>query len=154
MHRWWFADWAFTLWQIDWGHVRPRLVGRSVWVKSWLGDPQNFRAIIHGNESHLTYKHQSTSTVLGLFVSVFSPGLTSLGLDLCLLGTLGVCSQVSYSFILIIHMTSGDLGAHCPMKTHSPGFSVYHRPGLIVWLWTCLLNIYQALLILVSGNYK
>lgn len=62
------------------------------------------------------------------------PQMTSLGLDLWLLGTLCVYREMSYSFFLIIHMTSDDLGAHCLMKTYCPGFSVQYRPSLIVWL--------------------
>ena len=46
---------------------------------------------------------------LGLFLSIFSPGVTSLDLDLCVLGTLGVYSHMNYSFFLITCRPSDDL---------------------------------------------
>lgn len=84
------------------------------------------------DKTYLTYKDQSTSMALGLFFSIFSPGVTSLGLDLCILGTLGVYSQMNYRFFLITCMSSDDLGVHCLMKSNSPNFSVQHNPGLAV----------------------
>lgn len=64
---------------------------------------------IHWNKSHLTYKDQSTGMALGLFLSIFSPGVTSLDLDSCILGTLGVYSHMNYSFFLITCRPSDDL---------------------------------------------
>lgn len=123
-----------------WGHV---CVERSGWVTSWLGlGLQNHHSgdsALGQEPSHLQepeYQHG-----VGLFFSIFSPGVTSLGLDLCILGTLGVYSQMNYRFFLITRMPSDDLGVHCLMKPNSPDFSIQHKPRLALWLWISLLNI-------------
>lgn len=123
-----------------WSHV---CVGRSGWVTSWLGlGLQNHHSgdsALGQEPSHLQepeYQHG-----FGLFFSIFSLGVTSLGLDLCILGRLSINNQMNYSFFLITCMPSDDLGVNCPMKSNSPDFSVQHKPGLVLWFWVSLLNI-------------